>query len=90
MAETPIAAPPPAQYVNLMQVASTEREFFFDFAQASNNPPGSAALIARIVTSPAHARAMFDALAEQIRKHEERFGEIPVSNESITGNPVIQ
>ena len=67
---------PPAKYFNLMRVSHSAREFFFELAQAGQ-APGIASLVERVVTSPAHAKAMLKAMAENILKYEQQFGEIP-------------
>jgi hypothetical protein len=69
---------PPAQYFNLMKVSHTPREFFFDFAQFTGEEGQVAALVARLVTSPEHAKSVLAALAENVRLYEGKFGEISV------------
>ena len=66
---------PPANYINVMKVMHTSREFYFDFAQGIPNT-SVAALVTRIVTSPAHAKAMLLALKENIEKYEKQHGVI--------------
>ena len=66
---------PSAAYVNVMRVHHNRREFFFDFAQAGMEQ-GVANLIHRMVTTPGHAKAMLVALADNVRKYEQQFGEI--------------
>jgi hypothetical protein len=78
MADPKSAPPPPAPYANIMQVTHTQAEFFLVFGQALPQQQGSAHLISQIVTSPKHAKQILHALADNIRKYEEKFGEIPV------------
>ena len=68
---------PPAQYFNVMRVSHTPREFYFDLGQLIDETSGVASLIARAVTTPAHAKAVLKVLGESIRKYESRFGTIP-------------
>lgn len=71
------AAPPPAIYVNFMQVASNQAEFSLAFGQLVQGETAQGHLASRLVTSPLHAKAMLAALTEAIERHEGRFGEIP-------------
>lgn len=75
MAEGKPTIVPTAAYVNVMRIAHNNREFFFDFAQTGIEP-GVANLLSRMVTTPGHAKAMLIALSDNIRKYEQKFGEI--------------
>ena len=55
----------------------TQREFYFDLGQLIDETSGVASLIARLVTTPEHAKAVLKVLGENIRKYESRFGPIP-------------
>jgi len=79
MADPKSAPLPPSPYINLMQVSHGEREFFLSFAQIAPENPGVAQLVARVVTTPSHAKAILRALQDNIRRYEEKFGEIPES-----------
>ena len=50
-------------YANKSLVAHSQDEFVLDFV--SDLPPGPQ-IVARIVTSPAHARALLDALGDNL------------------------
>ncbi len=63
------------QYSNLAVFSHTPTEFFFDFALVQ--PQGVAQVVARIVTSPRHAKALMRSLAENISKYEAQYGPIP-------------
>ncbi len=84
----PRTAPAPvAQFFNVMQVRHTSREFFFDFGQfAGRASPGAefqeVTLISSLVTTPTHAKAILDTLKVNLRKYEEKFGEIPSEGEA--------
>jgi hypothetical protein len=71
------ATPPPAAYVNFLQVASGRAEFFLAFGQLVQGETAQGHLVSRLVTSPLHAKAMLEALTEAVERFEERFGEIP-------------
>ena len=60
-------------YSNLMQIVHTKEEFVFDFFF---NAPPQGILASRVILSPAHAKRMAAALAENIKKYEEKFGQI--------------
>jgi len=63
------------QYSNLAVLTHTPSEFFLDFALMQ--PQGVAQVVARIITSPQHAKALLHSLAENIRKYEAQYGPIP-------------
>ena len=67
---------PPASYVNVMQVSHTQAEFFLQFGQLSPEKQGLAHAIQTLVTSPTHAKAMLDALRDNVEKYEKRHGKI--------------
>ena len=60
-------------YANKSLVAHSRDEFVLDFV--SDLPPGPE-IVARIVTSPAHARALLDALGENVARYERQHGPI--------------
>jgi hypothetical protein len=69
---------PPALYVNVLRIAHRPTEFFLSFAQTVQDRPGEAHLVASLVTSPVHAKAMLAVLAQAVQRHEECFGEVRV------------
>jgi len=62
-------------YSNLAVFSHTPSEFFLDFALVQ--PQGMAQVVARIITSPQHAKALVRSLADNIRKYEAQYGPIP-------------
>ncbi|MFH1620307.1 MAG: DUF3467 domain-containing protein [bacterium] len=62
-------------YANLAGVAHSETEFILDFLFLQPNQP-KAKLRARIISSPVHTKRLLAALADNVRKYEERFGAI--------------
>jgi hypothetical protein len=56
-----------------LQITHTSEEFIFDFL---NTIPPEGQLIARIITSPQHAKRILAVLQENLAKYEEKFGEI--------------
>lgn len=62
-------------YANLAGVAHSETEFILDFLFLQPNQP-KAKLRSRIISSPVHTKRLLAALADNVRKYEERFGTI--------------
>ena len=62
-------------YANLAAMSHTETEFVLDFLFVQPNAP-KAKLRSRVISSPVHAKRVLAALADNIRKYEERFGTI--------------
>ena len=61
-------------YSNLMQVFhNTKEEFVLDFFLVS---PPTGILTSRVIMSPGHLKRMVKAIQENVRKYEEKFGEI--------------
>jgi len=70
------------RYSNSMLVTHTPEEFIMDWLL---NSPTGAQLVSRVVVSPAHMKRILTALADNLRKFEEKFGAIkmPDSNDSV-------
>lgn len=60
-------------YSNAMQVSHTQEEFILDFLNITG---ATGVLSSRVILSPGHFRRITKALEENLRKYEERFGEI--------------
>lgn len=60
-------------YANRVIIAHSADEFVLDFV--SDLPP-RAQVVARVITAPAHARALLDALADNIGQYERSHGAI--------------
>ena len=67
------------RYTNMAVISHTQNEFLIDFALLQ--PHGAALVVARVITSPRHAKAFLRSLAENIRRYEEAFGPIPEEGE---------
>jgi Protein of unknown function (DUF3467) len=62
------------RYANMAVIAHTKDEFIIDFALAY---PGQPPMVsARVITSPQHAKALLRSLEDNLKRYEERFGEI--------------
>jgi hypothetical protein len=65
------------RYANLMSVSHTPEEFVMDFfavTPAGEGPRGH--LVSRVIVSPSHYKRIVAALADNLRKYEEQFGEV--------------
>ena len=65
-------------YVNLALVNHTETEFTVDVMYLQPQQP-RAKVRARIISSPKHTKRLLMALQENLRRYEERFGQIELS-----------
>jgi hypothetical protein len=72
-------------YSNMAIVAHTETEFVFDFVFIQPQAP-KAKVRARIVTSPSHAKRFLSALQDNLRRYEEKCGQIKISGETGKSN----
>jgi len=64
-------------YSNFVLIAHSASEFIIDFARILPGLP-KAKVFSRIVMTPQHAQLLHNALTENIKKFEGRFGEIKV------------
>ena len=62
-------------YSNLVVVNHSDTEFVLDFIYLQPMQP-KAKVRSRIITSPKHAKKLLDALSENMKIYEERFGTI--------------
>ncbi|WP_240773231.1 DUF3467 domain-containing protein [Pontibacter sp. SGAir0037] len=63
------------EYVNLAMIAHSSSEFVIDFIKLMPGLP-KAKVKSRVVITPEHAKRLLAALADNIQKFEESFGEI--------------
>lgn len=64
-------------YSNVARITHSPEEFVVDFVFIAADPPAGT-LGARIILSPAHAKRLVAAIAENVNRFESRFGEIRV------------
>jgi hypothetical protein len=62
-------------YTNLAMIAHTPSEFLLDFVFLTPQQP-KAKVLARIISSPGHTKRLLLALQDNVKRYEERFGEI--------------
>ena len=67
-------------YSNLVLIAHSPSEFIVDFARVLPGSP-KAKIYARIVMTPQHVKLLLRALEENIKKFEEKFGEIKIQEQ---------
>lgn len=65
-------------YANNMMVGHTREEFVIDFIYAF---PRGGVVNARVITSPGHMKRIISALQDNLKKYEQRFGEIKQAKE---------
>ena len=70
-------------YANFAVVTHSLAEFILDFIRVL---PGAMKhkVKSRIVISPVHAKTFSNALQENIKKFEKKYGEIKISNQKIS------
>ncbi len=67
-------------YANNMMVVHTREEFLLDFINIF--PPGGI-VNARVIISPGHLKRIIAALKENMKKYEEKFGQIKEAPEPV-------
>lgn len=68
------------QYVNLAMIAHSVSEFVIDFVRLMPGVP-KAKVKSRIVITPEHAKRLYSALGDNLKKFEEKHGEIKNNGE---------
>ena len=71
-------------YSNLAIITHSPAEFVVDFTRVLPGIP-KAKVLARIITTPQHAKLLLNALRENIEKYEKSFGEIKIHGEGAAG-----
>ena len=62
-------------YSNFSMIAHTPNEFVLDFASSLPGKEG-VTVVARVILSPQHAKALIESLKQNVGKYEEQFGKI--------------
>jgi hypothetical protein len=65
-------------YANGLQISHTKNEVVFDFLSVL---PPQGQLLARIITSPLHAKHILKALEQNIDQYEKNFGRLEAGDE---------
>ncbi len=69
-------------YTNVTLISHSPSEMILDFARMMPNTP-KAKIYARIIMTPMNAKLLHRALADNIAKFEEKYGEIKTSDQNI-------
>ena len=69
------------EYANLAMIAHSSSEFVTDFIRLMPGLP-KAKVKSRIVITPEHAKRLLAALADNVKKFEDSFGEIKHAQEA--------
>lgn len=64
---------PGAEYTNLAQINHNKEEFQLIFA---NIVPPSGRVVAKVITTPGHFKRIIAAMQDNLKKYEEKFGQI--------------
>jgi hypothetical protein len=75
-----------ATYANFALISHTPSELIIDFARIMPNTP-KAKIHARVVMTPMNAKLLHRALAENLQKFEEKYGEIHPPDQNIMIDP---
>jgi hypothetical protein len=67
-------------YSNLAIITHSNSEFVLDFVRIMPGVP-KAKVKARVLLTPQHAKRLLNALAENINKYEDNFGEITIQDD---------
>ncbi len=67
-------------YSNLALINHTETEFIIDFIYVQPQAP-QGKVRSRVLTSPIHMKRLINALTDNMKKYEDRFGEIKLTQE---------
>jgi hypothetical protein len=65
-------------YCNAMNVTHTKEEFIMDFMVIA---PPAGAVTARVIISPGHMKRVIDALQNNLKNYENKFGKIEAAEE---------
>ena len=63
-------------YANMAQISHGSEEFILDFVSAM---PPQAQLVSRVVVSPSHFKRLSQAMQDNLKKYEEKFGTISLA-----------
>lgn len=74
-------------YANLAVVSHSETELLLDFIFLQPQNP-KAKVLARVISSPVHAKRLLWALKDNLEKYEARFGPIKAGEAPEPANPV--
>ena len=87
----PVAVPPGLEpaYSNFALITHSPSEFVLDFAQLMPQVP-QARVVARVITTPVHAKLLLRALAENVGRFEAQFGPIATPDTSTLADQLFR
>lgn len=68
-------------YANMVQVGHTAEEFILDFM---NLFPPAGIGTARVIVSPGHMKRIVAALADNLKRYEQQFGQLKAAGGQVT------
>ena len=74
-------------YANLAIISHSPAEFIIDFTRVLPGVPKTK-VYSRIIMTPQHAKALSNALQDNLTKYEAQFGEIKVVQEPAKTQPI--
>jgi hypothetical protein len=74
-------------YSNFSVISHNETEFVLDMLRVLPNS-NQAHVVSRVVVNPKSAKGLLNALAENIRNYEQKFGEIELTQRGIPKGPL--
>lgn len=72
-------------YSNLVMIGHSPSEIIFDFARFLPGTP-KARVFARIIMTPQNAKSVMKTLEDNLKKYEEKFGEVKLQGETDQKN----
>jgi hypothetical protein len=86
----PVTVPPGLEpaYSNFALITHSPSEFVLDFAQMMPQVP-HARVVARVITTPVHAKLLLRALAENVSRFEAQFGAITTPDSSTLADQLF-
>ena len=64
------------RYSNNMAVSHSPEEFIIEWLL---NSPSGTHLVSRVIVSPGHMKRIIDALSDNMRKYESKYGSVPAA-----------
>ncbi len=75
-------------YSNFAVVNHSDADFVLDFIYLQPMQP-KAKVRSRIITTPKHAKRLLEALSENLKKYEEKYGPIPADMDETPEREIV-
>lgn len=76
-------------YANVAFITHTPAEMILDFAQVMPRMP-KGKVVSRVIMSPMHAKALLQALSQNVSNYEKQFGEIKIPRQQSIADQFFQ